>query len=138
MNRLMISVPILLLGVCSLSEPIYAETGAAEGIFKQTCTRCHSLKRINSKRKTKTGWGKTVNRMLEKLASRGNDLTGKGPDIKISPEEANQITAYLYAERGYTNPDTGVKKEEERKRKFREQYPASKARTVSPSAKTVK
>jgi hypothetical protein len=125
-----ILVSIILI-ILSLGGPIYAETVSPVDLFKQTCSQCHSLKRINSKTKTKTGWQKTVDRMLKKLASRDEY-------IKINQEGAKQIAAYLYSQWGYTNSKVGDIAAERRKKKFREQYPASKPRTVSPKAKTVK
>ena len=77
--------------IASLLSPlplIAAGKGDARKLFEGKCGTCHSIKKVQSKRKTKEGWRETVLRMK-------NDR--KAP---ITDNEAEIIIDYLAKEYG--------------------------------------
>ncbi len=62
---------------------------AVNPLFEKKCSVCHSLDRIQSKRKTYNGWEATVTRML--------DVNGARERAGITDEEAKTIIEYLAA-----------------------------------------
>jgi|WetSurMetagenome_2_1015567.scaffolds.fasta_scaffold1087191_2 hypothetical protein len=59
------------------------DANEAKVLFEKQCSVCHSLKRVQSKKKTFAEWEKTVKWMMESHGA------------KISNEEAKIITDYL-------------------------------------------
>ncbi len=49
----------------------------AEYLFEQKCSRCHSINRPKSKKKTKAEWEATVNRMIKRNSASIKDKEAK-------------------------------------------------------------
>jgi mono/diheme cytochrome c family protein len=67
------------------STPVHSgeETVDAKSLFEKNCSRCHTIERPKSKKKTKEGWETTVMRMK------------KVNGCPITDEEAQIIIDYL-------------------------------------------
>jgi len=77
------------ISVSGIAPPARAEEKKdAKQLFESKCRICHSIKKAESKRKTKEGWRETVTRMKD---------ARKAP---ITNDEAEMIIDYLSQEYG--------------------------------------
>jgi len=69
------------------TTPQTTTTTDVQGLFESKCSYCHSINRAKSKRKTKSEWEITVNRM--------QDVNGAREIVGLTDEEAEKIIDYL-------------------------------------------